>query len=111
MNKLSVQVQETGFKTLFYDTPGAIATLIPAIITLLTAALKYSDYKNLIQTLPRTVLWIIYVILGVLFLVYVFVFKSIVCSARKSTRVLIVTGVQDKQDKIFNLLQEYLEFV
>jgi hypothetical protein len=99
MNKLSVQVTESGFATRFYGIPGAIAALIPGIIIILTA-IEVSDIRDPV----------------VLFLVFIsfvsfYIAVSIFYSVQKSTRVLTVTGVQEKQKTIFNLLQEYLECV
>ena len=109
MNKLSVQVRESGLATRFYDIRGAIAVLIPGIISLLTAL---DVLWGIIKEKDPVVLLIIYVLISIfILLVLYFIPVSLVWSALKSTRVLIVTGVQDKQDKIFNIIQEYLESV
>ena len=100
MKKLSIQVQETGFKTMFYGKHGAIAALIPGIISILTTIDVFSGIRSPVV--------LIFVFIS---FVFFYIAASIFYSALKSTRVLTVTGVQEKQKTIFNLLQKYLECV
>ena len=106
MNKLSVQVKETGLATLFLNIPSAVIT---GSISLLTAYGTWSIKNIDIGVIPHFVPMLLVFVLFILFVIYVPV--SIGWSILKSGRVLRKTGVQEKQDKIFNIIQEYLESV
>ena len=109
MNKFSVQVTESGLKTLFYNMPSAIITGLTGLtglVGLLTTAYDMFSTKDSGSLVFSAALWII---IATIFLLFSLVIRS---SIRRSDRVLHhETDVQEKQEKIFITLQEYLEFI
>ena len=108
MNKLSVQVAESGSTSIFNITPSAFIitpSIMTVLITLITGLLSLSDTFLIIVT-PGII-----IIALLLVFIFLYVSMSIFCSARKSTRMLRKTGIQEKQEKIFVILQEYMGFV
>jgi hypothetical protein len=107
INKLSVQVTESGSASIFKINPTVIfASVATGLLSIITGLIRLIlDLQNILVTIG----FITIVLLLVLISLYFFI--SCVCSARKSNRVLCKTGVEDKQKTIFGLLQEYLEFL
>ena len=111
INKLSVQVKESCSASILNIAPIVIfASIATGLLSIITGLIRLiPGLQNIFGTFLITI--------GIIAIVFLLVFISLyfviscVGSARKSGRVLRKTGVEDKQDTIFNLLQEYLEFL